>query len=283
MNLGKLELEQLSEGNYLLGNNGFIQRWRPEQEESKFSSYAEQMPFYKVVGIDPLLVKIQDNYVLLDAGLGLQMNENDRDESFSNLITNLEVLGVDPSKISHVIVSHLHRDHIGGLVYDNKKAQTTPTLPNAEIIVQRLEFQYALEQFENPEESSEAGYALDDFFRLVSDGRVRFIEDEYQEILPGIETIRTGGHTPGHQIVRLTSEGKSAFFVGDLVFGNHRSLHRYDTKDVDFDPISTKYLRSFWLKTAYDLGAWVFFYHATEKKYGQLVRSRLRRFMLKSE
>lgn len=281
MKLGQFEIEQLSEGHYLFGSNGYIERWRPSSKDETGHDYDHS--YFKLVGIDPIVVKHAEGYVLLDAGLGLSMNAKERDPHFSNLHTNLDVLDIKADEVTHVILSHLHSDHAGGLTYDNNESASTPTLPNARIIVQQDEWDHALEQYENPTGLEGVGYELDDFFRLVGDGRVEFIEDEYLEIVPGIEVIKTGGHTPGHQIVRITSGKQKAYFFGDLIPGNSKLLHVYNTKRIDFDPVRARYLRSFWLKQAYEEDAWAFFYHAPYKKFGKLSRDRMRRFVLKAE
>lgn len=280
MNVGKFELEQLSEGHFLLASNGFIERYRPVPGPAKqqFSSFASG--FHKLVGIDPLLIKTSDGYVLLDSGLGLGMDHKKRDPATSNLLTNLEVFDIGPDEIKWVVLSHLHHDHVGGLVFTNEQAEVVATLPNAGILAQRLEWEYALEHYDAPLNTKGIGYELDDLFKLHAEGRFRFLEEEYTELMPGIELIRTGGHTPGHQIVRISDRGNTAYYFGDLIPSDiHLSM--FNLQQIDSDAMHARLAKQFWLRRAHEENAWIFFYHSPYKKLGLLGRDQFRKFILK--
>ena len=109
--------------------------------------------------------------------------------------------GIDPVKIKKIILTHMHWDHTAGIKH----------FPEAEIYVQAGEIGCLFNLMENEEISFNPGHwfhRLDNFVLL----------DGNSEILPGIEVIRTGGHTPGHQAVKIQCENRSVMLIGDLPF-----------------------------------------------------------------
>lgn len=269
MKLGSLSVEQLSEGNFEVTQSGSITRFNPSAKQSDYAA---------LVGIDPLVIMQDDEVTLLDAGIGLGLDAKGHTDRLSNLRTNLGVFGIDFANVKHVVLSHLHYDHMAGLTLTDSEHSTVPTLPNAKIYVHRKEWEYALEQIEG-KQGLGIGYDLDDFYRLVADGRVEFLEDVYTKITPNVEAILTGGHTPGHMIVRISDAGETGYYFGDLV-PNEVFFHT-GVKGNDFDPIESRGLRMFWLKQAYEEKAWIFMYHSVKHKFGRLERDRHRQFVLK--
>lgn len=271
MKLGSLTVEQLSEGHFEISPSGSISRANPS---------ATQRDYASLVGIDPVVVVHGQTATLLDAGIGLGLDAKGFSEKYSNLHTNLGVFGITPDQVEHVVLTHLHYDHMAGLSFTNKDHITLSSLPNAKIYVHKLEWEYALEQ-SGKQTGPGIGYELDDFYRLVADGKVVFLEDDYTKITEGIEAIRTGGHTPGHMIVRLSSEDQVGYYFGDLV-PSEVFLHT-GVKGSDVEPIESRGLRMFWLRQAYEDKAWIFFYHSLKQKFGRLERDRNRQFTVSDQ
>ncbi len=270
MKLGSFVVEQLSEGHFEISPGGTIVKAKSGDSDE----------YSALVGIDPVVVMHGDTATLLDAGIGLGLDAKGRSERLSNLHTNLGVFGIRPEQVERVILSHLHYDHMAGLTLTDKDTSTVATLPNATIYVHAKEWEYAL-QNNGSGGVQGIGYELDDFYRLVADRRVRFLEDDYTKIAEGIEVIRTGGHTPGHMIVRLSSENKVGYYFGDLI--PSELFLAAGVRGPDADPVESKGLRMFWLKQAYEEKAWVFFYHSLRQKYGRLERDRNRQFLVMGE
>jgi glyoxylase-like metal-dependent hydrolase (beta-lactamase superfamily II) len=113
----------------------------------------------------------------------------------------IEKFGVDPLKIKKIIQTHLHWDHTAGLKY----------FPNAEIYVQISEIAglLNLNEFEDIAFNTKDWLDRMDSFILV---------DGDCEIMPGIEVIRTGIHTHGHQAVKIHGADKSIMLLGDSPF-----------------------------------------------------------------
>ncbi|MDO5630678.1 MAG: MBL fold metallo-hydrolase [Paracoccus sp. (in: a-proteobacteria)] len=134
------------------------------------------------------LVKTPDALVLFDAGIESAMT-----------VAALAAAGVAPGDVTHVVLTHMHGDHVGGLMDGD-----APTFPNAELIVPRLENDHWAA---NPNDAYTAKVApLIDAARQIGDG---------EEILPGITAEGAYGHTPGHTTYLLDSAGQRLLITGD--------------------------------------------------------------------
>ena len=273
MKIGAFTVEQLSEGLFEFTTDGSIRKLKKVEKIDLAGKKGEFMSQYTAVaGIDPLLIRHDDQITLVDMGLGLGLDSRTRDDDTSNIVTNLSVFNIDPATINNVILSHLHYDHIGGLSFSDRDLRTTTTLSNAQYFVQQAEWDYAIEQQSNPSDLIGSGYDLDEMYRLVADGQVTFIQGAHHQLAPGIELIRTGGHTPGHQIVRISSEGEVGYFMGDLISAD--SLLNYSLKNVDYDPAISKQMKMEVLRKAYQEKAVLLFYHSIYNKMGRVTKDK---------
>ncbi len=162
-----------------------------------------------------LLIESEAGNILVDAGLGTKLNGNlNKIYAFegSMLLRSLADAKLGPEDIRTVVFTHLHLDHCGGATHFDEAGRAVPTFPRAEHIVQRKEWEAA----NNPNERTAGSYRKDDFVPLEEAGLLRLV-DGTEEIAPGVTVELTGGHTPGHQIVRIESGGKTAVFLGDLI------------------------------------------------------------------
>jgi glyoxylase-like metal-dependent hydrolase (beta-lactamase superfamily II) len=166
--------------------------------------------------LNVVVVRSGGRTILVDAGLGadpnLQLPQAGR------LVSRLEAAGIDLASVTDVVLTHMHMDHIGGLLVDGVKDQLRPDL-RIHVAAAELKF------WESPDFSRAVmPKGFPDALRraakqFVNDYRsqLRPFEEEY-EVAPGVIARRTGGHTPGHCVVRLASGGDRLTFAGDLVF-----------------------------------------------------------------
>ncbi|HAC16133.1 MAG TPA: hypothetical protein DCE78_09355 [Bacteroidetes bacterium] len=280
MKVGEFSIEHLSEGQFELFNDGsLIKTDAPHKKKSSKLASELYEELYLPMGVDPILVRGKGATVLLDAGLGIGLDTKKRDPAISNIITNLEIFEVDPSEVTHVILSHMHHDHTGGLAYADKNSRITSTLPNAKIIAQRSDWEFALTCINENIKYSDVPYELDNLFRLVADQQIEFIDQENMEIIPGIEIIRTGGHTPGHQIVRIRDAGETAYYFGDLI-PNEEFLNFTMIPDADVEESDSRQIKMLLMKQAFLESAQVLFYHSVHLKSGKLTRDPNRQYVL---
>ena len=165
--------------------------------------------------LNVLLVRSGDKVILVDAGLGGQFPGFPRAGQFPK---RLKAAGVDLASITDVIITHMHMDHIGGMLVDEVKSQLSP---DVRVHVSATEVAF----WESPDFTLTAMPApVPDVLRATANefinvyrGRVRTFDDQY-EVAPGVVVKLTGGHTPGHAIVYVTSQGERLTFAGDALF-----------------------------------------------------------------
>ncbi len=161
------------------------------------------------------VVRSGDQTILIDAGLGLEFPDFPR---AGQLALRLQAAGIDPASVTDVVLTHMHMDHIGGLLGDGLKARLRPDL-RVHLAAAEAEF------WESPDFSrTNMPAPVPDALRSAASrfleeyrGQLRPFETEY-EVAPGVVVSRTGGHTPGHSVVRLASGGDRLTFAGDAVF-----------------------------------------------------------------
>jgi len=279
MRLGRFKIEHLSEGRFESYLDGSFQKmdYRSTQSTKSPPVFVEKTS--ASIGIDPILIQGEDANILLETGLGWGLDHNSRNHKVSNLKTNLEIFGLTPRDITHVILSHLHYDHAAGSTFNDEELKTRPTMPNASYFVQKREWEFALNSLEQKQQVQGAGYQLDELYRLVADNRFYFIDEDYLKILPGIEVIWSGGHTPGHQIVRISDQHKVAYYMGDLV-PSDAHLNHYSMRHIDLNPEQARQMKMVLLRQAYKEDAFLLFYHSLYTKYGKLSKDRHRKYVL---
>ena len=166
--------------------------------------------------LNVVVVRSGGKTILIDAGLGADPDLHL--PRAGQLIKRLEAAGIDLASVTDVVLTHLHMDHIGGLLVDGVKEQLRPDL---RIHVAEAEVKF----WESPDFSHTAmppGFpdalrATAKRFANEYHNQLRTFKDEH-EVAPGVVVRRTGGHTPGHSVVRVASGGDGLTFAGDAVF-----------------------------------------------------------------
>ena len=166
--------------------------------------------------LNAVMVRSGGQTILIDAGLGSDPNLNL--PRAGQLIRRLAAAGIDLSAVTDLVLTHLHMDHIGGLLVDGVKEQLRKDL---RIHVAAAEVKF----WEKPDFSRTAmPEGFPDALRATAK---RFVKeygsqlrlfDDVHEIAPGVIAHRTGGHTPGHSVVRMASGDDALTFAGDAVF-----------------------------------------------------------------
>jgi glyoxylase-like metal-dependent hydrolase (beta-lactamase superfamily II) len=161
------------------------------------------------------VVRSGDRTVLIDAGLGAEFPDFPR---AGRLALRLQAAGIDAASVTDVVLTHMHMDHVGGLLGAGLKGRLRPDL-RVHLAGAEAEF-WASPDFSRtqmppgvPEVLRSAASRFLDEYR----SQLRPFETEH-EVAPGVLVSRTGGHTPGHSVIRLASGGDRLTFAGDLVF-----------------------------------------------------------------
>ncbi|MGN7837131.1 MBL fold metallo-hydrolase [Stenotrophomonas sp. 22385] len=188
-------------------------------------SAAERAPWFKEMYLPPdaldwalnvMVVRSGDRNILIDAGLGMDPDLNL--PRAGQLIRRLGASGINLGEITDVVITHLHMDHIGGLLVDGVKKQLHPEL-RIHVAAAEVAFWKAPDftRTNMPPGFPDALRATATHF-LDEYGRYVHTFDDVHEIAPGVSAHRTGGHTPGHSVVRLNSNGDALTFAGDAIF-----------------------------------------------------------------
>ncbi|MGF6769975.1 glyoxylase-like metal-dependent hydrolase (beta-lactamase superfamily II) [Paraburkholderia sp. GAS199] len=160
--------------------------------------------------INAFLVNTGTKLILIDSGAGVLYGD-----CCGKLLANLRAAGYEPGQVDEILLTHLHKDHVGGV-----NANGAMAFPNATVRVSQADADYWLDAANK----SKAPAFLSTFFDAaiasvapyVAAGRFKpFTGDD--EIVPGIRPIALPGHTPGHTGYLVTSDSKVMLAWGDII------------------------------------------------------------------
>lgn len=134
------------------------------------------------------------------------------DDSGPSLLKSLKAHGVNPEDIHHVILTHLHFDHAGGATTE-RDHKLVPTFPKAKYYVQEANLQTASQ----PNLRERASYYAANFQPLIEAGVLNILKGPVENLLPGISTLISNGHTQGQQMVKVSDGHSTLLYCGDVV------------------------------------------------------------------
>jgi len=223
------------------------------------------------LALNCFLVRTPEATILLDTGVGPDVDRRYvdfysfvRDPGLFGLLANQ---GLEPSAIDIVINSHLHFDHCGGNTVRTADGRWTPAFAKARYVVQRGEWEQALQ----PVERDKPSYIPARLKPLGGPGILSFVEGDGQ-VAPGVEAVLVPGHTAFHQGVKIVSGGRTFFYLGDAVpTAAHVDLPYI--MSYDLYPVDTFNNKKALLARAADEGWVVAFSHDLSHPFGTLRRS----------
>ncbi|MFM0081237.1 MBL fold metallo-hydrolase [Paraburkholderia sediminicola] len=203
--------------------------------------------------INAFLINTGSKLILIDTGAGVLYGG-----CCGKLLANLRSAGYQPEQVDEVLLTHLHKDHVGGVISNGAM-----TFPNAVVRTSQIEADYWL----NPANKSKAPAFLSTFFDAaiasvapyVAAGRFKPFSGDV-ELDPGIRAIALPGHTPGHTGYLVESESKDLLLWGDIVhvasiqLRNPKASVEYDT-DAAAAQRSRRYAFELAAKKHYLVGA----------------------------
>jgi glyoxylase-like metal-dependent hydrolase (beta-lactamase superfamily II) len=215
--------------------------------------------------LNEVVVRSGSQTILIDSGLGVEYP----DFRAGQLGFRLEAAGIDLGSVTDVVLTHMHFDHVGGLLVDGVKERLRPDL--------RIHVAAAEAKFWKSPDFSRTAMPPDmaDMIRRAArrfleeyHSQLRTFEEEY-EVAPGVVVTRTGGHTPGHSVVRLASGGDRLMFAGDAVFPvsfDHPEWHN----GFEHDPEEATRVRVRLLRELAETGAWLVATHMPFPSVGRV-------------
>ncbi|MCO5145457.1 MAG: MBL fold metallo-hydrolase [Aquamicrobium sp.] len=222
--LGAFEITAINDGTR--PGDGIHTIFGVDRDEAEVSALLEEnfLPVDRFFNsFTPALVNTGSDLVLFDTGLGAGAREG----GLGQLRARLEASGYAPGDVTVVVLTHFHGDHIGGLMENGE-----PAFPNARYVTGQAEYDFwtADERQSGPTENAARGVQAN-VVPLAE--KTTFIGDG-DAVAPGITGMLAAGHTPGHMIFHLESEGRRLLLTADT--SNHyvASLRRPDWH-VSFD------------------------------------------------
>lgn len=204
--IGRFTVTALSDG-YADMPYGFFPGRTAEQVEAAAKAQFAARPTGVRFVFNQYLVEDGSQRILIDAGPAGSLGQTGR------LPQALAARGVSPGQIDAVIVTHMHQDHLGGLVAGGQRA-----FPEAEVYVDRREVAH----WTDPAKQAGAPDYLQTSFRLSQDlvrlyPRLQATSGDHA-ITRGVSLVDLAGHTPGHIGVRIEDGSESLIMVSDMLF-----------------------------------------------------------------
>ena len=169
-----------------------------------------------VVPYSPIVVNTGSKLVVIDTGTS-EANFERTKGAAGQFHSNLKASGINPDQVDTVIISHFHGDHINGLLdKDNKLA-----FPKAEVLVPAPEWKYFMDDTEMAKQTTDRMKGVFAGLRKVFDALGRKVTqyEAGKEVAPGITSVATHGHTPGHMSF-VIAQGNGKVFVQSDVTNN---------------------------------------------------------------
>ena len=226
--LGALQIDTLSDGHLMLPKSFAFAGDAPEGAADILQRHGITGDHFQPP-CNLTLVRDGTNTVLFDAGSGADFMA-----SAGKLPDALDAIGLAPEDITHVVFTHAHPDHIGGLLDDFDD----PMFYEATHMIGKSEFDYWMDPATvDSIDPGRTTFAVGAKRRLetVEDSIVTFEDGE--EILPGIAARATFGHTPGHMAFHLNQGSNNAMIIGDAIVNHHLAFERPEWRaGSDQDP-----------------------------------------------
>lgn len=178
--------------------------------------------------VNAFLINTGSKLVLIDAGAAKLFGP-----SLGNIVANLKAAGYTPEQVDTVLVTHLHGDHVNGLIDAEGKA----VFANAEVWSAKADNDFWLSE----EIAAKAPKEAQGFFKMARDAAAPYIKagkwkifTSDQEILPGISSFAANGHTPGHSAYLIGNGEQKLLIWGDIVH-NHAVQFARPNVAIEFD------------------------------------------------
>ncbi|KXG08850.1 MBL fold metallo-hydrolase [Anoxybacillus rupiensis] len=206
---------------------------------------------------DPLLLQVANKNILIDSGVGNGKLTDKQKRNFgvteeSSIEKSLHELGLTPNDVDFVLMTHMHFDHACGLT-KRQGNQFASVFPNAQIVTSQVEWN----EMREPNIRSRNTYWKENW-EAIAEQVVTFAEEI--EIVSEIKMIHTGGHSDGHSIIHIESEGERLVHLADLM-PTHAHQNVLWVLAYDDYPMTSIAQKQKWIPYAVDQQAWLSFYH----------------------
>jgi len=231
----------LSEGTYTVDNSKTFIPFDSAKDQ------LEDRPASLVVDIVPFLIKLKNELIVIDPGLGFMDSSG---EFMIHAAINRH--GYSAEDVSMVLLSHLHKDHAKGIAYGNNGAYNL-MFPNANIYCQEKEMEYAFSKTGSP------SFDFEKLEYLNRSSNLKFVNGS-GKLNDEINYEVSGGHTPYHQVFTIHSGKEIFFYGGDVVPQPSQIIRRFVAK-YDYDGKLSAQRRAEYSKQGAEDGWTFLFFH----------------------
>lgn len=204
------------------------------------------------MSVTPFLIITENDVILLDAGIGWK---NENGETVISEILKKE--NIDPSQVTKVLLSHLHKDHIETVITRTENGFKA-TFPNAEIYIQKRELDFAMENQGNH------SFDFDTLEKLIELDNIIWMDEDKGQITEEISFEVVGGHTPFMQVFWVKENNEMVFYGADNL-PQESYLKYHLAYKSDFDGKKAMELRVKWQKEAIENHWKILLYHDLDK------------------
>ena len=214
------------------------------------------------------LVRSEGKTIAVDTGLGPKPSP---EAPWGELLNDFKAHGVAPEEVDMVVMTHLHRDHVGWNLL-SRDGKYEPTFPNASYWMSTKDW----EACHDPELETRFTNAPECVWSLEDLGLIEFMDGEVS-LTGELTTLPTPGHTPGHMSIMINSQGQRGLILGDVI---HNTVQIHETSWIsraDIDPEQTRLTRSSMMERLEREGIPVAAVHLAAPGFGKIVRLQDRR------
>lgn len=263
--LGDFEVTALSDGTIDFPMDQLLIGASSDAIRTRYRKGFQKLPAES--SMNQFLINTGTRLVLVDAGAGTFYGPD-----LGNTIDNLRAAGYTPEQVDEVVITHMHVDHIGGLLRNGKRA-----FPNAVLRVDKVDYDYWMNRA-NESRASEAvrvnfDVAQRTFRPYVAADKLQLFHGETL-IAPGIRAIPRPGHTPGHSFFAVESKGAKLVLWGDVV---HSAVVQFRDPSVrivwDSDNQEAERVRETAFADAAKRGYLIAASHLSFPSFGHIVRA----------
>ena len=217
--LGDFEVTAISDGTVELPINQLLQDAPAKTDQALTRSFLGNPLETSVTGY---LVNTGAKLILIDTGAG-----NLFGSTLGKLLANLKASGYQPEQVDEIYLTHLHPDHVGGLLTEGHAA-----FPNAVVRADQHDTDYWLSQANlDKAPAGSKGFFQGAMASLAPYSAAQHLKpfSADGELTPGIRASASYGHTPGHTTYVVESKGKKLLLIGDLI---HVGAVQFDHPEV---------------------------------------------------
>jgi len=245
-----MKIIPLSEGSFTIDKSKLFVPFDKSKDDLQQRSTGSLL-----VEVQPFAVVTSKDILMLDTGLGFETNGE------MQVHQNLKKAGIEPSQVTKVLMTHLHKDHAGGVGKEDRLSSFKElSFPNAVYYIQQRELDFAFEK-------GLPSFIPHELEILKESSQVIFLDDDEGIVDNYISYKITGAHSPFHQVFWIKENDETIFFGADDAPQLGQMKHRFVAK-YDYDGKKAADLRTEWWEQGGKEGWKFLFYHDVRTPIG---------------